>query len=205
MTAAWATPTELASLLQRPALDNTTADLLLKAAADEIRAECQQSIDIASTVEVLDGPPNICSNEYGNSVIWLTERPVRSVTTVTEIPSAGGSPVTLVAGTDYVLGKGGRLYRMSGSAYIPWTTRKMGISVTYEHGWDIDSWQYGLAKTVSLQSAGRAYINPEALHQKRVGDFAVRYFGTTTPITGLIQLTEFERTKLDPLRKNLMG
>lgn len=206
----WATAAELASLVQRPLVDTVTCNLLLSQAADLVRAECNQNIDIVTTTEVLDGPAPASYMETGaaDAMIFLNEKPVINVTSVTEFQVSNGMTV-LVQGTDYVLGNGGRIYRIKSSSassysYQPWTTNKQGITVVYSHGYATTAWQYNTAKQISLQMAGRAYVNPEDLHQMRIGGYAARYHGTTTPITGLLQMTPFEKMMLSPLRANTL-
>jgi hypothetical protein len=206
----WGTAAELASLVQRPLVDTVTCNLLLSQAADLVRAECNQNIDIVTTTEVLDGPRSATYMEPdpADAVVFLNEKPVISVTSVTELQVANGM-TTLVQGTDFILGNGGRIYRIKSSSassysYYPWTVNKQGITVIYSHGYATTTWQYNTAKQISLQMAGRAYVNPEGLHQMRVGGYAARYFGTTTPITGMLQMTPFEKLMLAPLRANTL-
>lgn len=202
----WATAAELASIVQRPLVDTVTSNLLLSQAADLVRAECSQNIDIITTTEVIDGPPpaTYMEPDPADAQIFLLERPVISIVSVTELQVSNGL-TTLVQDVDFKIGNGGRLYRIkantpSSYAYTPWTVNKQGITVVYTHGYATTAWQYNTAKQVSLQMAARAYVNPEGLHQMRIGGYATRYFGTTTPITGMLQMTPFEKLMLAPLR-----
>lgn len=201
----FATASELASILQLPQVDTVTSNLLLGFAADMIREEVGQDIDLLTTAETYDGLNNRRAPEY-NNLLLLLQRPTISITSVTENQTNVGV-VSLVQGTDYVLGEGGKLYRIQDSDEdneLAWTTKKQGIVVTYTHGWDVNTPQYQTAKAISLQLSGRAYINPQAMYELRVGGYQVSYFSRATPITGLLQLTPIEKKMLDSLRPNTL-
>lgn len=209
MSTQWATAEELASIIQRATVDTVSANLVLSAAAQVVRNEVLQDVDLIETTEVHDGPaptPFYTPDGYDASIIFLDQRPVASITSISELQVGVGS-VDLVEGTDFVLGKGGKVRRVKSLGVAnwvsyPWTVNEMGISVVYQHGWDTDAREFATAKQISLQAAARAYVNPEMRHQLKIGTYQERYFGTTTPITGLIQLTPFEKLMLNPLRPN---
>lgn len=216
--AQWATAAELASLVQRAEVDTITSNLLLTAAADVIRNEVVQDIDLLTTLETYDGPKSrhgyngahrfdgttFGGFTQGESVLFLRQRPCISITLVTENQGTGGI-VDLVQGVDYSMGEGGRLYRFRDSnedAERAWTTVRQGIAVTYTHGWDVTTPQYQTAKMLSMQLAARAYLNPESLYELRVGGYQESRYSRATPVTGMLQLTPVEKIMLDSLRSN---
>lgn len=217
----WASAAELASLVQRSEVDTITSNLLLSAAADIIRNEVGQDIDLLTTSETYDGPRggrhhgggsfgvdgygSVGRGRYGGDpTLMLMQRPCISVTSVTE-DQVGVGVVTLTQGADYVLGAGGKLHRINNGnedyAY-PWTTKYQGIVVEYTHGWDVSTPQYQTAKQLSMQIAARGYLNPEGLYELKVGGYEESRFSRATPVTGLLQLTPIEKIMLNSLRSN---
>lgn len=211
MGAPFANSNDLAALLQLDSVNPASAEICLQMAADAVRAEVCQSIDLATTVETLDGPrkQDRWYDQYPiNSVVFVHERPVSAVPVIQEYQQSVGSLVTLTEYTDYTWDVSGALYRISGGDddnMIDWTRRRRGIIVTYTHGWEPDSYQYQIAKVVSTQLAARAYVNPEVLHEDTFGGYQVKYKGNAEMTGGLFELTEHEKQMLNQLRPNSLG
>lgn len=211
MGAPFATANDLAALLQLDSVNTASADICLQFASDAVRAEVNQSIDLATTVETLDGPrkKDRYYDSYPiNSVVFAHERPVHAVPKIQEYQNSVGALVTLVEYTDYTWDAAGGLYRISGGDddnMIDWTRRRRGIIVTYTHGWSPDTYQYQLAKVVSTQVAARAYVNPEMVHEDAFGGYATRYKANSEMTMGIFEFTEHEKEMLGELRPNSLG
>ena len=83
---AFATASDLASILQRDTIDTYTANLLLNGAADAIRNEVGLQIDLLTTTETYDPPPiaNWWEPPPADSALLLRERQVTAVTSIVE-------------------------------------------------------------------------------------------------------------------------
>lgn len=204
MGAPFATPSDIGALLQIDTVNVASAQLCLALAADAVRAEVDQSIDIGTTVERVDGPrkgDHWYESYPAGSVIHVHERPTLAVPTIQEYKQGTGL-VTLVEYTDYTWDRSGAIYRIEGGDddnMIDWTRRRQGIIVTYTHGWSQDSYHWNLAKIVSVQLAARVYVNPEGLHQLDFGGYSTRYRANSELTVGLFELTEHEKTMLKAL------
>jgi len=186
--AAFGTAEDLASFLQVPTVDRYTAELLLDLASDAVRGETGLDIDVATTTEAYDGLD--ASNLYAGTV-FLRQRPVTAVSGVSD---AG---VLLVPVTQYEWSAGGVISRVDG---LPFTDLAGGILVTYTHGWATNTREWRLARMVTLQVAARAYVNPLQVDSVTVGGIT-RTYPRSEPRTGRLELTEFEKRRLDPLRR----
>lgn len=194
---AFAQPEELASFLQRD-VDTATAELLLDMASDAIREDVDQQIDRVDGDQVTLDPP------VRSSALLLPELPVADVTSLTV---AG---VVLVDGVDYTWGPAGIIRRFgtaltAGDLTIDgwtWGSAAQSIDVTYSHGYAVGSRQLKTCRTVCLQAAARAYVNPDQVlsASTTIGQTSKSrtYGGNST--TGRIELTEYERRQLDRLR-----
>lgn len=197
--AAFATAEELASLLQRD-LDTATAELVLDLASAAIRADVDQQIDQVEDDTVTIDPP-------AARALLLPELPVTAVTAV----KIGA--VELVADTDYSWTPAG-IIRRTGTAVTVndltvdgwrWGTAPKSIEVTYSHGYPAGHRHLDTCRSVCLQAAARAYLNPEQVISKSAtigGIVKSRTWGSSSA-AGRIELTEFERRQLDRLRDSL--
>lgn len=208
MGAPFAQPSDLAALLQVDSVDPTSAALYLQMAADTVRAEVDQEIDLGTTIETLNGPQG--HDKYYmswpiNSVVFLHERPVLAIPTIQEWQASSQSFVTLVEYVDYIWDRGGAVVRITGGNDdnpIDWTRRRRGIKVTYTHGWAQNTYQWNLAKSISTQVAARAFVNPENIHQEDFGGYSVRYRANAELTVGHFELTKHEQQSLSILRGN---
>lgn len=202
--AAFATPTELASLVQRD-VDTSTATLLLDLASTAIRNELHTDVDAGTTTETLDGT--------GMPWVFLSQYPVTALSSCTEDGTA------LVEDQQFIWRKSGAVGRLGGVSgpwifnmppfwiapadWPPgltpgmWTSRPRSIVISYSHGWATSSRQWQTARLVCLQAAARAYVNPEQVIRSDVG--MVKTFHDIK-IAGRLELSEYEQHQLDPLR-----
>ena len=183
--AAFGTAEDLASFLQLPTVDRYTAELLLDLASDAIRDEVHQQIDQATTTEVYDGLPG---DHPWAHVIFLRQVPV---TAVSGVISDG---ITLSA-TAYEWSAAGTIVRNIGV----FSTSERGISVTYTHGWTAGTRELATVRGVCLQVAARAYVNPMQVDRITVGGISRDFANSPRP--GRLELSEFEKRRLDPLRR----
>jgi len=184
--AAFATAEDLASFLQVPTVDRYTAEMLLDLASDAIRDEVPQQIDQASSTEVFDGLPQ---DHPWAHVIFLRETPVTAVSGVIN------DGATMASG-DYEWSARGTIVRNIGV----FSDSERGISVAYTHGWAPGSRELATARGVCLQVAARAYVNPMQVDQVTVGGIS-RSFARSDPRPGRLELSEYEKRRLDPLRR----
>lgn len=184
--AAFAIAEDLASFLQVPTVDRYTAEMLLDLASDAVRDEIHQQIDQSTTVEIYDGLPN---DHPWAHVIFLRETPV---TAVSGVVSDG---VTLASG-EYEWSARGPIVRNIGV----FSQAERGISVTYTHGWAPGSRELATARGVAIQVAARAYVNPMQVDRVTVGGIS-RDYARSDPRPGRLELSEFEKRRLDPLRR----
>lgn len=185
--AAFATAEDLASFLQVPTVDRYTAELVLDLASDAIRDEVHQTITEDTTTEVYDGIAASCGY---SDVIFLRQIPVTAVSAVID------DGVT-VAATDYEWSARGWIKRTAGGS---WSSAAQGIEVTYTHGWASGSAEIATARGVCLQLAARTYVNPGQVDRVQVGQIS-RDFSRTDPRPGRLQLSDYEKRRLDPLRR----
>lgn len=186
-TAAFATPEDLASFLQLPSIDRYTGELLIALAGDAIRDEIHQRVDLATTTEVYDGLP--ADHEWADT-IFLRER---EVVAVTGIVDAG---VSLAPVVDFTWTAQGAVVRNRAA----FTALLGGILVTYTHGWASASREWQTCRGVAIQVAARTYVNPGQNERVIIGTVR-RDFPRDQPLTGRLQLTEFEKRRLDFLRR----
>ncbi|MCM2390192.1 hypothetical protein [Streptomyces albipurpureus] len=174
MASPWATPEQLRKHLKLPAIDTDQASTTIAAAETVIRGELEQTIDlVADDTIVLVG--------NGRTVINLPERPVTSVTSVTE------DGTLLVAGTGYRVNRYGILTRLG--ARWPLDAEITGI---YSHGYATIP---AIVKQVCLQVAGRAWVRPStAVAAESLGDRSITYDKDRTGEA----LTEYELRILRP-------
>jgi len=191
--AAFATPTELAAFLQRD-LNTASAQQAVDLASQAIRQEIAQDVDVATTTETLDGS--------GGPWLFLEQWPVTAVTSVTE------KGVLLVVGADYRFTQRGAIGRWGGLGAFDiyradptgrWPVTHQGIVVVYTHGWLTTTKEYGTCKRITLQVAGRAYINPGQHASKEIGQSKETWGVQASP--GRYELMETEKRDLDPLRR----
>ncbi|MFC5997113.1 hypothetical protein ACFQE5_23145 [Pseudonocardia hispaniensis] len=182
----FATPEELRIFLRREQgqLDEHLAVLMLDMAGDAIRAETRQILD-----EVVDDELTI-DRPGGGRILCLPELPVTAVSAVVE------HGVALTHGVDYTWAGSGVLTRIGRC----WPTEQRAVTVTYTHGYPPRR-RPGILRTVALQIAGRAVINPEQVTQLSIGDYSRSWQTAGTGRTGRIELTDWERTQLAELRR----
>jgi hypothetical protein len=203
--ASFATPSDLASFLQIPAINPDTAQLLLDMASDAIREEVGQDIVQYSSTETYDGPSYPGWNAFADawqfvqapntSVLFLRQTPVTSIASLTE------NGVALVQGTDYAASANGAVTRMNAG----WYPGPNAVVVTYTHGWGPDSNQLAACKRVCVQAAARAFVNPQQAESLQLGAMKVTYPHTLRAEpnfgrTGRIELTDSEMRSLDCCR-----
>lgn len=185
--AAFATAEDLASFLQVPTVDRYTAEMLLELASDAVRDEVHQDVDSATTTEAYDGLP--ADHRY-SGVIFLRQVPVTAVSAVV-------SDGVTVPSTDYEWSAKGWINKV---VAVPFSSAAQGISVTYTHGWAPGSRELATARSVCLQVAARAYVNPGQVDRITVGAVS-RDFARSDPRPGRLELSEYEKRRLDPLRR----
>lgn len=189
---AFASPEELASFLQRD-LDTATAELLLDMASDAIREDVGQHVELVEDDIVTLDPP------AGRSLL-LPELPVVDVT------SLKISGLALVADSDYRWTPAGIIRRYGTALTIgditingwTWGDLAGSIEVTYSHGYPANSRQLKTCRTVCIQAAARAYVNPGQVASAEIGGTSKTFFAGTA--SGRLELTDYERHLLDPLR-----
>lgn len=217
--ASFATPSNLASYLQVNSVDTVTAQMMLDAASNAIRIEVNQTIDYTTNdVQSYDGPDltKMQSGFWGGfgptaamagwrdvreCKILLREGPVDLTQPVTIVD--GG--VSLVQGTDYVVGREGVVYRLNNF----FTPGPDTVQVTYSHGWQPTTRQWLAAYNVCLQVAARAYVNPQQAGMVKMGAFEIQYphpvrsggANQTFGYAGRVELSDFEKRTLDCLRR----
>lgn len=169
-----ATPSDLASLLQRD-VDTATATLLLELATAKVQraAGGQRIVDVTDTA-VLD-----ISDPY-DLYLPLPQLPVRSVD---EVVLDG---VTI---TDWYL-REQQLWRAVGwmQSYSP----PSQAVVTYTHGYTAGSQYLQLAKDACLSLAQMGYGNPDAVTSEQIDDYRVSY----ADADARMQMTNYMRSAL---------
>lgn len=174
--AAFATPAELASFLQRD-LDTATATLALENASQQIRDYVGWSVSEEVDREVtLDGT--------GGPYLWLPTKHLTDVSTVVE------NGVTLTVVDDFDWSSRGYLIR-SGR----WTCRPRAVVVTFTHGWPDGSEKLRTARSVCLSLAGSIYDNPGGVRSYTVDDVSETYAGASADLGPL--LSDVQRIALD--------
>lgn len=163
------TYTDLAAWLQvDPAtMNQTTANMFAQLASDAVRD------DLRLTVDHVTGDTITMWGDNGE-ILLLPERPVTAVTSVvldnialTPVVQDGTSTMQM-----YDWRPDGRLLRIvyGGSFYagelgFKWPNG-VPVRITYDHGWTTPPSAF---KSVALQLAAQAYVNPEMHSQERVG------------------------------------
>ena len=151
--ASFATSDQLAARLKKTFTDADTdqAELLLAGATAKIRSDVGQWIsEVVDDVWTTDAPVS--------RVLWLPQRPVTSVASVT---------VDGDAATDWRL-RGSRLIRS-----IPWADGcvESEVVVTYTHGHPLESEEMALARDACMALAGWARGNSTGLKQRSIDDY----------------------------------
>lgn len=168
-------------------MDRYSAELNLDLASDAIRDEVGQDIDQATTTETYDGIEP--SAPYAH-VIFLRQVPVTAVSGVVN------DGVTMASG-DYEWSPKGWISSLVG----PFSSAASGITVTYTHGWASGSRELATARGICLQLAARGYVNPGQVGRISVGQVSRDYGGSADSPPGRLQLSEYEKRRLDPLRR----
>lgn len=188
------TPADLGARIQVSiADDDPTAILLSQLASDAVRDDLRLSVDLIVDDEI---------TLYGDNgeIMLLPERPVTKVSSVildniALVPVMQDATSTLLM---YDWRPDGRLYRIvyGGSFYagelnFKWPTG-VPVKITYSHGYQTVPSAF---KSVALELAAAAYVNPEMHDQERVGwvEWATKQPGMT--------LTAAQRTALDVYRR----
>jgi hypothetical protein len=150
--AAFATSSDLATRLKRSfsSAESDQADLLLAGATAEIRSLTGQWIsEVADDVYTTDAPLS--------RVLWLPERPVTSVLSVT----LDGEAVT-----DFRR-RGSRLIRTD-----PWATCEgVELVAVYSHGYSDEDERFDLARSSCMAMAGPYMSNAKGLKQRTIDDY----------------------------------
>ena len=155
--AAFATPSELASWLQKD-LDTATATLALNIATSDISEFCGWSITQDSSVTMtVDGPRHSCS-------VFLGTQLLTGVTSVTEDGAA-------LSSTQYRWSSTGELIRVGRW----WTWKPRAIVAVVTHGYVTAP---DKVKGICLNLAGRKYDNPTSLRSYQVGGVSETYAGS---------------------------
>lgn len=152
-----ATPSDLASLLQRD-VDTATATLLIELATARVqRAAGGQRIVDATTTAVID------VRDPCDYFLPLPQWPVRSVSAVL---------LDGVAISDWYL-REQKLWRAVGwmSSWSP----PSQVKATYVHGYPTDAQGLQLAKDACLSLAQMGYGNPDAATSEAIDDYRVTY------------------------------
>lgn len=172
-----ATPSDLASHLQSD-LDTATATLALEVVTGWIQDELgQRVVQVTNETVTLDG---------GDRILYLPQRPVVSVGTVTTTDRFGDT-TTPVLDTDYRV----RGYKLIWSGYgRVWPEV---ATVTYTHGYLTAAVPQGI-RGVCLSAAGRVYQNPEGLRSESVGGVSWTAAGSAVDVGP--GLTDAERLTL---------
>lgn len=167
---AYATPADLASLMQVPSVDTATAQLILDMVADSMDDWCGQSLaqqDIAGLL--IDGT--------GAAEFVLPGFPVNSVASI-EILGADGTWTLLADGVDYTWSSSGVVERrwphgQPGSLVVPpWPAGRSSIRVAYNRGVGTVK---ASVKGVNLSVAARLMTNPDGLLSEQIGAMQLRY------------------------------
>lgn len=149
---AFATSSDLATRLKRTftAVESDQADLLLAGATAQIRALTGQWIS-----EVVDD--TFTTDAPLSRVLWLPERPVTAVLSVT----LDGEAVT-----DFRR-RGSRLIR-----HDPWATCEgVELVAVYTHGYSDEDERFDLARDSCMAMAGPQMGNTKGLKQRTIDDY----------------------------------
>ena len=169
---------------------------LIAAAQGHIETYLGRPIESATHTETFDGPA---------STLWLTNRPVSSITTVT----VDGTALT---DADYTFTEYGRLDRTTGSRVVSWGTYKLqSIDVEYVAGYAPGLIPYALQDVCAnvaarAFAAGAAYAaipaGAEGIKQiSLAGSDQVTYMDTAAAVGAeSAQLTSEERAVIDLYR-----
>jgi hypothetical protein len=172
-----ATPSDLASYLQAD-LDTATATVALEVVTGWVQGELgQRIVQVTNDIAVFDG---------GDRILYLPERPVSSVSSVSTTDYQG-TTTTAVLNTDYRV----RGYRLVWSGY-GWAWPEL-VTVTYTHGYAAGTIPQGI-RGACLSAAARMYQNPESLRSETVGNVSWTAAGSGVDVGP--GLTEAERLEL---------
>ena len=182
---ALATPEELAGFMQRD-LDRYSAEQALASASARVRALTEQTFDLITDDEI-----TIEAHDCGD--IYLPQRPVVSVTSVTGRDYLTVEETTLTAGEHYVL-IGSRL-RLLYSLSSVWPQI---LTVVYTHGYatipdDV--------KDATMEVAAGRYGNPRNAKSEGVGPFTISFDRSQVePGSALDTVIRRYRTPARPVR-----
>lgn len=195
---AYATDTDLASVLHVPVVDPAAANLVLQMVSDAIDAQCGQSLGQQDVVGlVVDGPA------AGSSQLVLPGFPVTAVASV-EVQEADGTWTLLAEGTDYHWSTNGVVTRIFSNfdpndpvqpAFPVWAR---SVRVSYSRG---EGTVPGAAKAVCLMVASRLFVNPSGLQSEQIGGMSLRYGAKG----GTIEFSPVELTMLGRLSDVFVG
>lgn len=165
---AYATSADLETLTGTP-IDLSRSELLLDLASDLIDTYLGgPQLDAAAT-ELYDRPDG--------ELLVLRRWPVTSVTSVT-VADIHGDETTLDADR-YRWTRTGILTRTGGC----WPDRTQSVEVTYTAGHEEDSPTAGTLKSVCLDMARSAAVNPSGVQSESIGDWSATYEGVVVGIS----------------------
>lgn len=171
--ARFATAAELAAMLQRTfsAAETTAAEWALDNATAAIKNYSRQRIEfVANDAVVLRG--------NWSDILWLPERPVTAVASVTVGTAA------VLSTSSYTWSRHGLLHAPTG-----WGGPHDVVTVTYSHGFAVVPDD---VKAVCLSAAARSFGNPDNLRSETIGSYAVTYNTSATGEGVLLSRSEKE-------------
>lgn len=160
-----ATPSDLASVLQSD-IDTSTANVLINAST----AVVQEAAGGQRIVQVVGDTATIVGTT--ESVLWLPQLPVTTMTTVT----LDGTTLTAGSGTNgttYKLFGRSRLWRSAGWQTYLYAPSAVGL--VYTHGYAAGSQDLELARSAVLSLSSAAYANPSGAVSEEIDDYKVAY------------------------------
>lgn len=153
----FATPEDLAALLQRSDLDTFTATMLIELATAQVQRVCggQRIVEVTDTAAI----------DVTGLSPWLElpQRPIRTVSSVV----LDGTPIT-----DWQL-TNQKLWRRVGWM-TTWVQPSQAL-VTYTHGYEVGSQYLQLARQSVLSLASVGYGNPGQVTGESIDDYKVTY------------------------------
>lgn len=187
-------PSDLGARIQVSLEDDDPTGLLLAQLASDLVRE-----DLRLTVDHIDNDEITLFGDNGE-IMLLPQRPVTAVTSVVLdnialVPVVQDATSTLLM---YDWRPDGRLYRIvyggsfyAGELMFKWPAG-VPVNITYSHGYQVVPSAF---KSVALELAAAAYVNPEMHDQERVGWVE---WATKQPS---MSLSPSQRTALDPYRR----
>jgi hypothetical protein len=127
-----------------------------------------------------------------SQTLYLPERPVTAVTTVT---------VKAVATTEYRVVDERKIVRGLDPNVLTSLTWQYGATVTYNHGYDESTEAYKRLKTICLEAASRAYTLNERSASEAMGSTLMESAGYAPEVF----LTMGEKMELDQFRPVAVG